>query len=105
MFINSFTVFCTWYCAAHQFHLRRHFFTDNFEEQLILYDKSNSKKPLTFDIHLRYVWDQDRLVIIDSLSPDKVLYKVICQINDQFYILGWTRNQTDVTVVAFINTM
>jgi hypothetical protein len=42
---------------------------------------------------------------MDSLSPEKVLYKVICQTNDHCRILGWTRNRTNVTVVASINTM
>ncbi len=105
MFINSFIVFCTWCCTAYQFHLPRHFFTRIFEDHLVLYDKSNSTKPLTFDIRLRYVWDQDRLIIIDPSYPQKVLYKVICQTIDRCHILGWTRNRTNVTVVAFLNTM
>jgi hypothetical protein len=42
---------------------------------------------------------------MDSLFPEKVLYKIICQSTDHCRILGWTRNQTNVTVVASLNTM
>jgi hypothetical protein len=70
-----------------------------------LYDKSDSPKPLIFDIRLRHVWGQDRLVIIDPLSPEKVLYKVICQNTEYCSILGWTKNRTNVTAVASLNTM
>ena len=83
----------------------RHFFKHVCEDRLVLYDKSNSKKPLTFDIRLRYVWGQHRLIITDRSHPQKVLYKVICQRFDQCDILGWTRNRTNVTVLAVLNTM
>ena len=100
-----FIVFCTWCCGAHRFHLPRHFFIRNPPDHLVLYDKSNSSKPLNFDIRLRYVWGQNRLVIVDSLFPEKVLYKVICRTTENCDILGWTRNRTNVTVVASLNTM
>ncbi len=105
MFINSFIVFCTSCSTSHRFNLPRHFFKRIFEDHLVLYDKSNSTKPLTFDIRLRYVWGQDRLIIIDRSYPQKVLYKVMCQRIDHCHILGWTRNRTNVTVIASLSTM
>ena len=105
MFTHFFIVLCTSCCATHRFSLPRHFFKHVSEDHLVLYDNSNSTKPLTFDIRLRYVWGQHRLIIIDRSYPKKVLYKVICQRFDQCDILGWTRNRTNVTVIATLNTM
>jgi hypothetical protein len=86
--------------------LPRHFFKHDFGHHLVLYDKANSTKSPTFDIHLRYNWwGEDRLFIIDPLPPEKVLYKVICHVKEYCRILGWTRNRTNVTVLASINTM
>jgi hypothetical protein len=106
IFIIFFIVFCSWCGTAHRFHLPRLFFTSDFGDHLVLYDKSNSTKTLTVDIHLRYMWwGDDRLVIMDPSHPEKVLYKVICQVWDHCHILGWTRNRTDVTTLASLNTM
>ncbi|UJR06905.1 hypothetical protein I4U23_011195 [Adineta vaga] len=98
-------VLCISCCASHRYVLPRHFFIDNYQEHLVLYDESNSTNPLTFDIRLRYVLGQDRLIIADSSSPKKILYKIICQNKDYCHILGWTRNRTNVTVLATLNTM
>ena len=77
----------------------------NAEDHLVLYDKSNSSKPLNFEIRLRYVWGQHRLVIADLAFPKKVLYKVICIRTENCNILGWTRNRTNVIVLSSIDTM
>ena len=78
----------------------------NFGDHLFLYDKSNSTKPLTLDIRLRYTWwGEDRLVIMDSLQSEKALHKVICQAKDYCRILGWTRDRKNVTTLASVNTM
>ena len=78
----------------------------NFGDHLILYDKSNTAKPLTFNIRLRYTWwGEDRLVITDPLQSEKVLYKIICQAKDFCRILGWTKDRTNVTTLASLNTM
>lgn len=98
-------MFCTWCCKAHRFHVPRHFFTHYFGEQVLLHDKSNSTKPLTFDIRLRYMWGNDRLVIMDPLRPEKVRYKIVCQTKDYCHILGWRRNPTEVTILASIDSM
>ena len=98
-------MFCIWCCKAHRFHLPRHIFTRDFGEHIVLHDKSNSTKSLTFDIRLRYRWGHDRLVIMDPLRPEKVRYKVICQTMGYCHILGWTRNRTNVTVLASLNSM
>ena len=98
-------MFCTWYCKAHRFHLPRHIFTRDFGEHVVLHDKSNSTKPLIIDIRFRYKWGNDRLVIMDPLHPEKVHYKVICQTKDYCHVLGWTRDRTNVTVLASLNSM
>lgn len=77
----------------------------NFGDHLVLHDKPNCTKPVAFDLRLRYVWGQDRVVIVNPSSPRKVLYKVICQRKERCLILGWTRNRTNVTIVASVNTM
>lgn len=78
----------------------------NFGDQLFLYDTSNSTKPLTFNIRLRYTWwGEDRLVIMDPLQPGKVLYKVICQTKEYCRMLGWTRDRRNVTTLVSLNTM
>ena len=84
----------------------RRLFTHDFGDHFTLYDKSNSTKPLTLDTRLRYTWsNEDRLVIMNPLQSEKVLYKVICQPKDYCRILGWTRDRTNVTTLISINTI
>lgn len=92
-------------CTCYQYDLPRHFFKRIFEDHLVLYDKSNSTKPLNFDVHLRYSWGEDRLLIIDRSHSQKVLYKVGCQTVDHCRILGWTKDRTDISVLTAINNM
>ena len=61
--------------------------------------------PTIFDIHLRYNPSQDRLIVINPLPTVKVLYKVMCQTKDTCHILGWTKDRTNVTILASVNTM